>query len=166
MTETNYDKIKLIILRAALILLGAGIGYLALWQYFLFYPDVVGREYQIVITVVSSALITLLFWLSAKPVYRLIVSIAVAVRSLKDGVGTRGIVAVLLGLIAAAVIVVVFDVIIRMFVDIWAVRLLTDVLMYILAAALFCMGFTKWLSAERAENRKRRQTKARTRSGT
>ena len=157
MTETNYDKIKLIILRAALVLVGASMGFLALWQYFIFYPNVVKREYQIVITVVSSALIALIFGLSAKAVYRLIASIAAATVRLKDRVGARGIVAAVLGLTAAGVPVVVFDVVIRRFVDIWAVRLLTDVLMYILSAAGCCVGFTKWLNisvadkADRAE---------------
>lgn len=151
MTENNYDKIKLIILRAALVLVGAGIGFLALWQYFTFYPDVVRREFQIVITVVSSALIALIFGLSAKAVYRLICSIAAATVRLKAGVGMRGIVAAVLGLVAAGVPVVVFDIVIRRFVDIWAVRLLTDVLVYILSAAGCCVGFTKWLNITAAQ---------------
>ena len=151
MTEINYDKIKLIILRAALVLVGAGIGFLALWQYFIVYPDVIRREFQIVISVVSSALIALIFGLSAKAVYRLICSIGAATVRLKDSVGARGIVAAVLGLIAAGVPVVVFDVVIRRFVDIWAVRLLTDVLMYILSAVGCCAGFTKWLNITGAE---------------
>lgn len=151
MTENNYDKIKLIILRAALVLVGAGIGFLALWQYFIVYPDVIRREFQIVISVVSSALTALIFGLSAKAVYRVICTIASATVRLKDSVGARGIVAAVLGLIAAGVPVVVFDVIIGRFVDIWAVRLLTDVLMYILSATGCCVGFTKWLNVTGAE---------------
>ena len=146
MIDNSYDKIKLIILRAALILMGASIGFLALWQYFAVYPKVVKREYQIVITVVSSALIALIFGLSAKAVYRLMRSVAFASHSLKDRVGTRGIVAVALGLFVAVVPVVVFDIVIRRFVAIWAVRLLTDVLVYILCAAGCCVGFTKWFN--------------------
>lgn len=158
MTENNYDKIKLIILRAALVLIGASMGFLALWQYFIFYPNVVRREFQIVISVVSSALIALIFGLSAKAVYRLIGSIVAATLRLKESVGARGIVAAVLGLVAAGVPVMVFDVIIRRYVDIWAVRLLTDILMYILSAAGCCVGFTKWLNmggsdkAEKAKN--------------
>ncbi|MCH5154206.1 MAG: hypothetical protein J1F71_03235 [Clostridiales bacterium] len=157
MTENNYDKIKLIILRAALVLVGAGMGFLALWQYFTFYPNVVRHEFQIVISVVSSALIALIFGLSAKAVYRLICSIADATLRLKERVGARGIVAAVLGLVAAGVPVMVFDVIIRRYVDIWAVRLLTDILMYILSAAGCCVGFTKWLNmggADKAEKAK------------
>ncbi|MDE7164508.1 MAG: hypothetical protein K2O04_03695 [Clostridiales bacterium] len=151
MTNNNYDKIRLVILRAVLVIIGGGMGYLALWQYFLFYPNIVGQEYQIVITVVSTALVALIFGLSAKAVYRLASSVAVAARGLKDDVGVRGIIAVVLGFAAAGVLVTVFDVIIRRVVDIWAVRLLADVLAYILSAAAACVGFTKWLNAPRSE---------------
>lgn len=151
MTNNNYDKIRLVILRAVLVVIGGGMGFLALWQYFLFYPNIVGREYQIVITVVSTALIALIFGLSAKAVYRLVSSVADAARGLKENVGVRGIIAVLLGFAAAGVLVTVFDVMIRRVVDIWAVRLLADVLAYIFGAALCCVGFTKWLNAPQAE---------------
>lgn len=151
MTNNSYDKVKLIILRAALVLLGAGLGFLALWQYFMFYPHVVKREYQIVITVVSTALVALMFGLSAKAVYRLISSVATAVGGLKDRVGARGIIAVLLGFIVAGGIVVGFDFLIKLAVDIWAVRLLADILAFILFAAVLCVGFTKWMTAPKGE---------------
>lgn len=151
MTNNSYDKVKLIILRAALVLLGAGLGFLALWQYFMFYPHVVKREYQIVITVVSAALIALMFGLSAKAVYRLISSVATAVGGLKDKVGARGIIAVALGFIVAGGIVVGFDFLIKLAVDIWAVRLLADILAFILCAAGLCVGFTKWMTAPKGE---------------
>lgn len=147
MTKNSYDKVKLIILRAALVLIGAGLGFLALWQYFTFYPDVIRREYQIVITVVSAALIALTFGLSAKAVYSLIASVAVAVSGIKDRMGVRGIVAVLLGFFVAGGIVVGFDFLIKLAVNIWAVRLLADILVFILFAAALCVGFTKWMTA-------------------
>ncbi|MDE6029239.1 MAG: hypothetical protein K2F90_02825 [Clostridiales bacterium] len=155
MTKNGYDKVKLIILRAALILIGAGLGYLALWQYFAVYPNVVRREFQIVITVVSSALVALTFGLSAKALYSLISSIAVAVGGLRDRVGVRGIAAVMFGLVLAAGLVIGFDFLIRLVVDIWAVRLLADVLAFILFAAALCVGFTKWLTAPKGEKRQK-----------
>lgn len=147
MTNNSYDKVKLIILRAALVLIGAGIGFLALWQYFLFYPHIVRREYQIVITVVSTALVALMFGLSAKALYRLVASVAVAVRGLKDNLGVRGIIAVGLGFLVAVGLTVAFDVLIKRVVDIWAVRLIADILAFILFAAALCVGFTKWMNA-------------------
>ena len=151
MTNNSYDKVKLIILRAALVLIGAGLGFLALWQYFLFYPNVVKREYQIVITVVSAALVALMFGLSAKAVYRLISSVATAVGGLKDRVGARGIIAVALGLSVAVGIIVGFDFLIKLAVNIWAVRLLADILAFILFAAALCVGFTKWMTSPKGE---------------
>ncbi|MDE7107129.1 MAG: hypothetical protein K2O39_02280 [Clostridiales bacterium] len=151
MTNNSYDKVKLIILRAALVLIGAGLGFLALWQYFLFYPNVVKREYQIVITVVSAALVAIMFGLSAKAVYRLISSVATAVSGLKERVGARGIFAVLLGFLVAGGIVVAFDVLIKRVVDIWAVRLLADILVFILFSAALCVGFTKWMTAPKSQ---------------
>ena len=151
MTNNSYDKIKLIILRAALVLIGASTGFLAVWQYFTFYPQVVKREYQIVITVVSSALVALIFGLSAKAVYRLAESVVNAVKGLKDRMGARGIIAVALGFAAAVALVVAFDFVIRIFLDIWAVRLLADVLVYILSATGCSVGFTKWLTAPKTE---------------
>lgn len=147
MTNNSYDKVKLIILRAALVLIGAGLGFLALWQYFTFYPNIVKREYQIVITVVSSALIALMFGLSAKAVYRLISSVATAVGGIKDRMGWRGIIAVALGFSVAGGIVVGFDFLIKRVVDIWAVRLLADILVFIFCAAGLCVGFTKWMTS-------------------
>lgn len=154
MTNNNYDKIRLVILRAVLVIIGGVMGFLALWQYFMFYPDIVRREYQIVITVVSTALVALIFGLSAKAVYRLVSSVVTAARGLKENVGVRGIIAVLLGFAAAGVLVTVFDVIIRRVVDIWAVRLLADVLAYIFSAALCCVGFAKWLNAPKTDTEK------------
>ncbi|MDE5593116.1 MAG: hypothetical protein K2I75_04200 [Clostridiales bacterium] len=151
MTNNGYDKVKLIILRAVLVLIGAGLGFLALWQYFTFYPNVVKREYQIVITVVSAALIALTFGLSAKALYRLISSIAVAVGGLKERVGARGIIAVVLGILVACGIVVGFDFLIKLAVNIWAVRLLADILAFILFAAALCVGFTKWMTSPKGE---------------
>lgn len=151
MTYNSYDKVKLIILRAVLILIGAGLGFLALWQYFLFYPSVVKREYQIVITVVTAALVALMFGLSAKAVYRLISSVATAVGGLKERVGARGIIAVALGFAVAGGIVVGFDFLIKLAVNIWAVRLLADILAFILCAAGLCVGFTKWMTSPKGE---------------
>lgn len=152
MAINDYDKKKLIILRFALILIGAGMGYLALWQYFLYYPNIVRREFQIVIAVVSSAFIALMLGLSAKAFYRLFSSVGEALRDFGGNVGARGIIAVALGFLAAGVLVVVFDVMIKRVMDIWAVRLLADVLAFIVCAAGCCYGFTKWLNAPKTEN--------------
>lgn len=149
--QQHYDRKKLIILRAALIAIGAALGGTALWQYFAYYPDVVKREFRIVITVVSSAVLALILGLSAKPFYRLGASVADSVRALLSELGAKGVAAVVLGLIAAGAAAYLTDVIIRDFLDIWAVRLLADVLVYLLFAALGCYGFTRWLVAEEDE---------------
>ena len=65
--------------------------------------------------------------------------------------GAKGVAAVVLGLIAAGAAAYLTDVIIRDFLDIWAVRLLADVLVYLLFAALGCYGFTRWLVADEDE---------------
>lgn len=150
-TVSKYDKRKLIILRAVLIIIGGAVGYLAVWQYFEFFPDVVKREYMIVITVVTSFLAATLLGLSAKPFYRLGASIAASVGAVNDRVGIRGIVATALALIASGAVVTVFDVIIRNAQNIWAVRLLLDVLVYIVCASLCCYIFTKWLNTPETE---------------
>ena len=144
--QQHYDRKKLIILRAVLILIGGAVGGTALWQYFEYYPDVVRREFQIVITVVSSAVVALILGLSAKPFYRLGASVGDGVYSVMLRLGAKGVAAGILGLIAAGAFVFVLDVIIRHYVDIWAVRLLSDVLAYIVVAVACCYGFTKWLS--------------------
>lgn len=152
MANNDYDKKKLIILRFALILIGAGMGYLALWQYFLYYPNVVRHEFQIVIAVVSSALIALILGLSAKAFYRLFSSVGESLRDFGGRVGARGIVAVALGFSVAVALTVGFDFGIRYVIEIWAVRLLADVLACIVFAALCCYGFTKWLNAAKTKH--------------
>lgn len=147
MTEKHqYDRKKLIILRAALIAIGAGVGGTALWQYFAYFPDIVRREYQIVITVVSAALTALLLALSAKPIYRLGAGIAESVSGVAVKLGAKGVIGVVLGLVAAGALVVAVDVIMSTYQDIWAVRLLVDMLAYLVFAALCCYGFIRWLS--------------------
>lgn len=145
--ELKYDRKKLIILRAVLIAVGAGLGGLALWQYFVYFPDVVRREYSIVITVVSALFTALMFGLSAKAIYRLGATIAGYAVSANERLGARGIVATVCGLAAAGCVVVLFDVAIRTVWNIWAVRLLVDVLVYMVCAAFGCYGFIKWANA-------------------
>lgn len=135
MTYGLYNRKKLIILRAALAALGAGIGGLSLWQYFVYFPDIVRMEYRIVITVVSAAAFALILALSAKPLYRLISSVKESITSAGARLGFFGVTATVLGLAAAGAVTYLFDIIIRRVQGIWAVRLLGDVLVFMLAAA-------------------------------
>lgn len=159
MVEQKYDKKKLTILRLALIALGAALGFTALWQYFTFYPDVVRPEFKIAITVVSSAATAAILWLSAKAFYNLFGGMTSRIYAATAALGVRGVIAATLGFFAAGVIVYVFDIVICTLQDIWAVRLLTDVLVFMVFAAVCCVGFTKWLDAseqsESAEAKKR-----------
>lgn len=149
MTEKHqYDKKKLMILRAVLIAIGAGVGTTAVWQYFVYFPDIVRNEFEPVIIVVSGAMLAAILALSAKPFYRLGAGIAQSVSGAVSHLGVKGVVAVLLGLIAAGIVAYVVDVVVRSYQDIWAVRLLADALAYLVFAALCCYGFVKWLMTE------------------
>lgn len=145
-TKREYDKKKLIILRAVLTVLGGSVCALALWQYFVYYPDVVRSEFKIVITVVSSVFFAAILALSAKPFYRLGAGIGESIIGVANRLGAKGIAAVVLGMFASGVFVFVVDVVMSMLQNIWAVRLLVDVLVYIVFAALCCYAFTKWLT--------------------
>lgn len=145
-TKREYDKVKLIILRAALIVIGAGVGATAVWQYFTYYPELVRGEIQVVIIVVSAAVLALILALSAKPFYRCGASIAAWFRGATAKLGGMGVAAIAIGLVAAGIAVLLVDVIMAKYAGIWAVRLLADVLVYIVFAALCCYGFTRWLA--------------------
>ena len=149
--QYEYDRKKLIILRAALIVIGGAVGATAVWQYFAAFPDLMRHEFQIVIIVVTAVVTAAILGLSAKPFYRLGVSIADITVAAATKLSGRGIAAVVLGLIAAGALVFLFDVMISV-IGIWAVRLLLDILVYIAFAALGCYGFTKWLSASDGED--------------
>lgn len=153
-TVKEYDKKKLIILRAALIVIGGAVGALALWQYFVYFPDAVSREYQIVITVVSATVFAALLGLSAKAFYRLGASIAESASSFGRRVGARGIAAVVLGFIASGAFAVAVDAVVCKLQDIWAVRLLIDVLAYMVMAAALGYAFSRWLDASYDEGEK------------
>lgn len=127
-----YDKKKLIILRAALILIGGAVGGTAVWQYFVNYPELMRREFQIIITVVSA-------------------SIGAQFAGIVRTLGARGVVAVVAGLAAAGMFGFLLDVIIRGYIGVWAVRLLADILAVCLFAVLCCYGFTKWVAADEPE---------------
>lgn len=152
--EREYDKKKLIILRAALIVIGGAVAALALWQYFVYYPDAAKTEYQIVITVVTSAVFAALMGLSAKPFYRLGVGIAESLVALGRGLGAKGLLAVALGFAAAGAIVIPVDVVVRGFWDIWAARLLIDIIAFIFCAIVLSFAFTKWLNISYENNDK------------
>ena len=70
-TKREYDKKKLIILRAVLIVIGGAVGATAVWQYFVYFPDVMRSEFKAVFTVVSGVVLAAILGLSAKPFYRL-----------------------------------------------------------------------------------------------
>lgn len=147
----SYDRKKLIILRAALILIGGAVGGTAVWQYFVNYPELMRREYQIIITVVSACVLAALLGLSAKPFYRLFGSIGAQFAGIARTLGARGVVAVVAGFAAAGMLGFLLDVIIRGHIGVWAVRLLVDILAVCVFAALCCYGFTKWVAADEPE---------------
>lgn len=148
MDEQKYDKKKLTWLRLALIVLGAALGFTALWQYFISFPDAVRRELEIAITVVSSLATAAILGLSAKPCYNLFGGVAERIYSAACALGARGIAATVLGFAAAGLAVFAFDTVIRTVMDIWAVRLLADVLMFMGIACVCCICFTKWLNSD------------------
>lgn len=145
----NYDRRKLIILRAALIPIGGAVGYLAISQYFVYFPDIVRREYQIVISVVCTLLTALLFFLSAKPIYSLASSVKSSLLSLGESVGARGIAALSLAAVCAVGFSVLFDWLIKRALDIWAVRLVADISVCLFFVLLFSYAFTKLFSGKR-----------------
>ena len=151
MVYSGYDKKKLIILRAVLILIGGAVGGTALWQYFVAYPAAMRQELQIVMIVVSAVVLAAILGLSAKPFYRLGVSIGRQFASVYRLLGARGVVAVVCGLAAAGIIGYVFDVTVRGAITILAVRVLADALVIIVFSALCSYGFTKWMAASDAE---------------
>ncbi|MBD5131811.1 MAG: hypothetical protein HDT28_04360 [Clostridiales bacterium] len=147
-SDNKYDKKKLIILRAALIALGAAVGGTAVWQYFVFYPQVMREEFRIIVIIVSALALAALLGLSAKPLYNLFVSVRGVVGSELSALGGKGVAAVVLGLVTAGVFAFVVDVMIKAVYDILAVRILIGVLVYIVFAALCCYGFTRFLAED------------------
>lgn len=145
MTEQNkeYDRKKLIILRAALIVIGCALGVTAMWQYFVYYPHLMRREFQIVIIVVSGVFIALILGLSAKPFYRLIGSISDIVGSGVNRLGAKAVIAITVAFVCSGGLVFLLDFIIRRYLDIWAVRLLVDVMAYIIFAEILSYGFAR-----------------------
>ena len=116
-----------------------------------FYPEVMRRELQIVVIVGSAAAFAVVLGLSAKAVYRLGASIASLFSKVFAELGAKGVVAVVAGLVTAAMLGYLFDIIIRRSLDILAVRVLADIIVAIVFAALCCFGFTKWMAADCAE---------------
>lgn len=151
--ETVYDRKKLIIVRAVLIAIGGALGGTLVWQYFVYYPQLMRQEYRIVVIAVSAAVLAALLGLSAKPFYRLGSSIAAVFVKIAGSLGARGVTAVIAGLTAAALLAFLFDVVIRGALDIIAVRLLADVLVYLCFSALCCYGFVKWIASADEEEK-------------
>lgn len=148
MYEKNmYDKKKLIILRIILVAVGGIIAGTALWQFFVYYPNAMRREFKISVAVVSAVVLAAIFGLSSKPVYRVGARLSGEIVKIGDGLGAKGTVAVVAGLLTAGMVGYLFDVIIREALTVWATRILSDVLVAMIFAALCCWAFTKWIAA-------------------
>lgn len=143
-----YDKKKLIILRAALIVIGGVLGGTAMWQYFEYYPDVMRREFAVGVIVVSSAVLAAILGLSAKPFYRLFSSVASTFKGLVKDLGAKGVTAVVAGAVTAGMLGFLFDFLVRDVIEIIAVRVLADIILTFVLAALIGYGFVKWLAAD------------------
>lgn len=143
-----YDKKILIIVRAALIVFGAAVGALGSWQYFVTYPAIMRKEFQVIVIIVCATVISAVLGFSAKPFYRLGASIKAQIIKVTGTLGAKGITAIVTGLVAAGLIAFLFDVILRESLTVLAVRILIDMLIAIVFAALCCYGFTKFLAAE------------------
>ena len=148
----KYDGKRLIILRAALIAIGAVIGGVCVWQYFVAYPDIMRKEFRIVIIVVSAAVIAAILGLSAKPMYRLIASVIAVFGRISGSLGGKGIAAATAGFVAAGIVGYLFDMSVRYAISVIAVRVLADVLVSLLCVLALCYAFMRWLGAE-AEDR-------------
>ena len=142
----TYDKKILIILRAALIVLGGVIGGVCVWQYFEYYP-IIKREFQIVVIVVSALALAALLGLSAKAFYRFGSSVKASVGNVADDLGANGIIAVALAPIAAAAVAYLLDRILLYYNVITSVRIIADVVTALAATGIFAYAFTKWISA-------------------
>ncbi len=153
-----YDKKKLIILRAVLIAVGLAVGGTAMWQYFAYYPDAMRRELQIVVIVVTSVLFGGILGLSAKPFYRLGASIGTQFQKIVKDLGLKGVTATLCGIAAAVAFGLLFDFLMSLIIDILAVRVLLDVLVVALVAALCCYGFVRWITVDGSDAPTKRET--------
>ncbi len=152
MDEQKYNKKKLSVLRIVLIVLGAAIGFSALWQYFSVFPDLVNPAYKIAISVVSSAAAATLLGLSAKPCYNLFGGVIDRIYAAVGSLGVRGAIVGVIGLVAAGIAAFTVDIIIRNVQNIWAVRLISDALVFMVFGAICCIGFTKWLDASETDS--------------
>jgi len=148
----TYDKKKLIILRAVLIVFGACVGCCAMWQYFECYPGIMRDEFEIPVIAVTGTAFAAILGLSAKPFYRLGASIAYQFIGLTSRLGGAGAAAVISGLATAGMFGYLFDFAIRGVIGILAVRVLLDGLVIAALAALCCYGFIKWMASADGEN--------------
>lgn len=149
MYENNiYDKKKLTALRIVLAAIGAVVVTTALWQFFEYMPDIMRKEFRISVTVVSSAVLAAIFVLSAKPIYRLLSRLSGELLKITAALGAKGTVAVVSGLLAAGMVGYLCDVMIRGALTVWATRILSDVLVAAVFAALCCWAFVKWVATD------------------
>lgn len=137
-----YERKILIILRAALIVVGAAVVGTSVWQYFVYYPDVIKSELQIVVILVSAAVGAALLGLSAKPFYRLGASIGAQFSAIFIRLGAKGVAAIIGGLALGAGVGAAFYFSLKSVITILSVLVLSDILVTAAAAAIFCALFS------------------------
>lgn len=147
MKRNDVDRRVLLITRVVLFIVGAVVGWLAMWQFLLAFPAAVRDGLKVVFEIIAAAVIAFALMLSARPIIYLGKLIAVGVARLAARLKPLEVVGLVLGIATGMMVAFLAYVLMSLFLPIIAVRVVLTVLVGFGACVGASVAFARGLTA-------------------
>lgn len=147
MKRKDIDRRVVFIARVILFIVGAVVGWVAMWQFLLAYPQAVRDSLKIVFEIIAAAVVAFALLLSTRPILYLGKWIADGIKSLTARVKPLEAVGIVLGIAAGLMVAFLAYVLMNLFIPIVAVRIVLTVIIGFVACVAASYAFARGLTA-------------------
>ena len=151
--KKSYDARILALARVLLFMLGASVGWLAMWQLFLAYPKLVPDGWKIAFDTMAAVFLGGLLALSARPILNVLTYVGAALLRFVSRHRPIELVGVLLGVAVGLMIAFFVSALLRTFLPVKAARVIITVVVALFSVFVASVAFVRLLLAppEKAE---------------
>lgn len=150
--DDEVNKKALLITRLVMFIVGATVGALAMWQFSIYYPNLVKAPLNIVYITVCSVACAFLLALSSKPIYQVFLAIMSMVKRFFESRPLAENIAGTIGFVFGGVCGYLFEFALRVGLTVVAVRVLIEIIIGILLAFLFGYVAIYFVRAKKARD--------------
>lgn len=151
MKNKEIDKRIVFLVRVILFIVGAVVGWLAMWQFLTAYPAAVRDPLKIVFEIIAALVAAVALMLSARPIIRLGKLIADGVLKLAARMKPMELVGIVLGIAAGLMVAFLAYALMNLFIPIPALKVVLTVIVAFIACFIASVAFARGLSAPAAE---------------